>query len=430
VRRRLSLLVAATTSAVVLAFVIPLGLLVRTLAEDRAIRTTTVQAQCIAGVATSVTDPVRRDASFRDCSADRPGTAPQPTVVFPDGSILGPLPPANDPGLVAARVDGTAQTVRTRTHAVVYVVTISGRGTLVVRAVIPVAELRVGVVRAWVTLGVLAFLLLVAAVLAAGRLAARVSRPLLQVAAAAQAMRAGRLDTRVAEKGPPEVVALAGALNGLAERVQQLLAAERDAVADLSHRLRTPVTALRLDSESVDDPEVADRLRTHVSALERTVDAIVHDTRRPTRTQPGASCDVGRVVAERVQFWSALADDQGRALQLFAPERPLRARLDASDLADIVDVLVDNVFAHTDEGVALTVWVVARGDGDVVLSVEDGGGGMPSGDVVARGRSGAGSSGLGLDIVRRLAIASGGSLELGTSQLGGALVRVVLGGAA
>ncbi len=116
-------------------------------------------------------------------------------------------------------------------------------------------------------------------------------------------------------------------------------------------------------------------------------------------------------------------------MQLFLPDRQLRVRLDASDLADIVDVLIDNVFAHTDEGVGLTVWVVSRGDGAVVLSVEDAGHGLPSGDVVARGRSGAGSSGLGLDIVRRLAIASGGGMELGRSQLGGAMVRVVLGSA-
>jgi signal transduction histidine kinase len=48
-------------------------------------------------------------------------------------------------------------------------------------------------------------------------------------------------------------------------------------------------------------------------------------------------------------------------------------------------------------------------------------------DVINRGRSNAGSTGLGLDIVRRAALASGGSLELGRSRLGGALVRLVLG---
>ena len=139
------------------------------------------------------------------------------------------------------------------------------------------------------------------------------------------------------------------------------------------------------------------------------------------------SCDVGRVVAERVAFWSALAEDQGRPLRLALPDRPLRARLDASDLSDVVDVLIDNIFAHTDDGVAVEIWVVPRADGAVVLTVEDAGPGLPSIDIINRGKSNKGSTGLGLDIVRRAALASGGSLELGRSRLGGALVRLVLG---
>ena len=176
-------------------------------------------------------------------------------------------------------------------------------------------------------------------------------------------------------------------------------------------------------------PDVAERLRHHVTSLERTVDAIVHDARRPSRSKQMAppSCDVGRVVGERVSFWSALAEDQGRPLRLALPDRSLRARLDAADLADVVDVLIDNVFAHTDDGVPVEIWVVPRADGAVVLTVEDAGPGLPSVDVINRGTSNAGSTGLGLDIVRRAALASGGSLELGRSRLGGALIRLVLG---
>jgi len=264
---------------------------------------------------------------------------------------------------------------------------------------------------------------------AADRLGRRISAPVRRLAGAAQAMRDGNLDVRLPERGTSEVVALSTALNQLATRVQKLLTESRDSVADLSHRLRTPVTALRLDTDSIADPEVADRLRLHVSQLERTIDAIVHDARRPTRAG-GSSCDVAKIVKERADFWSALAEEQGRDLTVSVPpDRELRARLDPSELQDVVDVLIDNVFAHTDEGVPLEVWVAPRPNGAVVLTVEDGGQGLPQQDIIARGSSGAGSTGtgLGMDIVRRAAKTSGGEMEVGRSRLGGALIRVVLG---
>ena len=154
-------------------------------------------------------------------------------------------------------------------------------------------------------------LLLGVAVVAADRLARRVSQPIQDVVRAADAMREGSLDVRVAEEGMPEVVTLARALNLLAERVGRLLAAERNAVADLSHRLRTPVTALRLDTEMITDPDVGERLRGHITQLERTVDAIVHDARRTSRTDAVGACDAAKVVRDRVAFWSALAEEQG-----------------------------------------------------------------------------------------------------------------------
>jgi K+-sensing histidine kinase KdpD len=133
------------------------------------------------------------------------------------------------------------------------------------------------------------------------------------------------------------------------------------------------------------------------------------------------------VVGERVAFWSALADEQGRSLRTWLPIRPTMARIDAVDLTDVVDALIDNVFGHTEEGVPLEVTVNTGPNREVVMAVQDGGPGLPGADVVTRGLSNVGSSGLGLDIVRRAAIASGGRLELGRSRLGGAKIQVVLG---
>jgi signal transduction histidine kinase len=425
VRRRLSVLVAATTSAVVLAFLIPLALVLRTLAEDRAVAEARLQSQALLLVAGSNPDAAHPTAAVQSLVGDL--KAGRTTLYLPNGGVIGPA--VADPGVDQARTSKDAWITKVvDNQAVVYGVSIGSSGTLVARTEVSRAKFHDGVAQATATIAGLGMVMLLAAMFAADRLGRWVAAPIRDLALAAKKMRDGHLDVRIPERGPPEVVALGTALTQLATRVQQLLAAERDAVADLSHRLRTPVTALRLDTDSIADPEVADRLRQHVAQLERTVDAIVHDARRPTRAG-GNACDVTKVVGQRVAFWSALAEEQGRELRMAVPDRPLRARLDAADLSDVVDVLIDNVFAHTDEGVPLEVWVVPRADGAVVLTVEDGGAGLPQEDVVARGSSGAGSTGLGMDIARRAANASGGSLELGRSRLGGALVRVVLGAA-
>ncbi len=423
-RHRLLLLVLATTSAVVLAFLIPLTLLLRTLAEDRAVAAATQEANSVAAAVTtwSSTDRARLRQLVAYTSEDSIGVI---TVFLPDGTVLGQ--PVDDDTAVRRAAGGEAFTRRGHEGADVYVPAVSNKGITVVRVAVPESALRQGVARATAILAGLGLGLLVAAVLVADQVARRVSAPILTVAATARQLREGTLSARAAEAGPPEVATLARALNQLAERVVELLAAERDAVADLSHRLRTPLTALRLDADGVADPEARERLRDHVAVLERSVDAIVHDARRQVRTEHAATCEVGRVVGERVAFWSALADDQGRQLRLYPIGDPVRVRIHEADLADVVDVLIDNVFAHTGEGVPLHVRLARTPEGGATLTVEDGGPGLPNGDVVSRGASTAGSSGLGLDIARRAALASGGRLEVGRSALGGALVRVVLG---
>lgn len=428
-RQRLSLLVAATTSAVVLAFLIPLAVLTRDLAEERALSAAANLNQTVLAVAYAVPDlRSKPEAVIPNLGEKRVGyvtslyvwdrSSDRQTVLGPDIS---------DPVVVTVRAR-TGQTRRTTDDggAVVYSVLQTQRQAVVARTQVSRASFHEGVARATTIVAGLGLALLLVAMFAADRLGRRVAQPIRDLAIGAKSMRDGHLDVRVAEAGPREVVALATALNQLAARVQELLMAEKRNVADLAHRLRTPVTALRLDTDGIADPEAAERLRGHVAQLERTVDAIVHDAKRPTRAGGNAS-DVGKVVAERVAFWSALAEEQGRSMRMSVPDRPMRVRLDTADLTDVVDVLIDNVFAHTDEGVPLEVWVAPRADGAVVLTVEDGGTGLPQTDIIARGSSGAGSTGLGMDIVRRAANASGGGMEVGRSRLGGALIRVVLG---
>jgi signal transduction histidine kinase len=420
VRWRLTLLVAATTSAVALAFLAPLALIVQTLAEERWLARGASSAQTLAAIAAT------RGAAEVEKRLKDPKAAPVGRVtVWLPGQVLGvdtdiqATPEALAGEASARKIDG---------EGVIYAPAAGDDARkAIVRIRLSGAQLHEGVGRADAILGALALLMLALSVAAADALGRRVSQPIRVLAAAADSLHEGQLDTRTAERGPPEVVAMARALNRLAARIEQLLIAERESVADLSHRLRTPVTALRLDTESIADPVIAERMELHVDNLERTVDAVLRDARRPVRPNMAARSDAAAVVGERVAFWSALADEQGRSLRTRLPARSVWAQIDAVDLTDVVDALIDNVFAHTEEGVPLEVSLSLDPMEGVVLTVEDGGPGLPGSDVVNRGHSNAGSSGLGLDIVRRAAIASGGRLELGRSRLGGAQVQVVLG---
>jgi signal transduction histidine kinase len=163
-----------------------------------------------------------------------------------------------------------------------------------------------------------------------------------------------------------------------------------------------------------------------VSVLERTLTNVIHAARRPQREGLAPSADATAVVAERVDFWAALAEDQDRDVARELPVDPILVRCAEQDLAAAVDALLGNVFAHTDEGVALAV-TLARTDDGAVLTVADDGPGFTA-EAVVRGRSDRGSSGLGLDIARQAAEASGGALTIGTGPDGrGAVVTLTLG---
>jgi signal transduction histidine kinase len=422
-RRRIAWLVAATTSAVVLAFVIPLGLLVAQLAQDRALAGASTEAQQVAVFVAGVDDPAQLE---RIVNLVNQGSPRSTGVLLADRTttIGDPVPAADDPAMARA-LAGTTHT-DLGDGAQVYVPVVGPNGTAVVRTAIAEADLRAGTVPAWLTLGLLGALMLVAAVVAADRMGRWVSTPVANLADVAHRLREGDMTARATLDGPDEVVELARALNRFADRIDELVVAERESVADLSHRLRTPMTALRLDLDGVTEREAADRLRVHVDHLGRTVDAIVKDARRPVSVSVERRCDAATLVRERVGFWSALAADQGRRVDGEIARPPLLASIEAEDLRDIVDVLVDNVFAHTPEGTAFRVDLFRHADGTAELVVADEGPGPPSSDVTERGRSGAGSSGLGLDIARRAAMAAGGGLVIRPASRGGTEVVVTL----
>jgi signal transduction histidine kinase len=252
----------------------------------------------------------------------------------------------------------------------------------------------------------------------------RITRPLVRTAETANRLSTGDVTARAPTDGPREVAAVGAALNRLADRIDQLIAEERETVADLSHRLRTPLTALRLDAEALRNPEEAERVGAHVTALERMLTAVIRAARRAEREGRIPACDARAIVADRIGFWSALTEEQNRAATVSLPPAPVEVRAAAEDLAAAVDALLENVVAHTPEGTPFAVRLFAVPDG-AVLEVGDAGPGIPP-DAERRGRSDRGSTGLGLDIARRCAEAGGGSMVIGRSPAAGALVTLFL----
>lgn len=416
-RRRLLLVTLAVTTLLVAAFAVPLGLLVRDVARDRAITDAERDSAALVPVLAATTEPALLEEAVERTTAGADGRL---TVWLPDGTVVGEQHAPDDDGVTLAR-DRQVAFSRSRADSVdVYTPVVVEGGVVVLEVHIPPSLLHEGVSTAWAILAGLAIALLAVAVLVSDRLARTVTRPAVDLAATSRALAAGDTSARAEATGPPEIAEVGAALNLLADRIDELLAGERERVADLSHRLRTPLTALRLDAESAG----AAAIISDVDRLEAEVTEIIRTARRPLQGSVVLSCDLAAVAAERAEFWAALADDDGRPHRCeVSPPGPHRVRLAAGDAAAAVDALLGNVFTHTPDGTGYAVSVTRQGS-RAVVAVEDGGPGIGDAAALARGTSTAGSTGLGLDIAARAARDAGGELRVERSAMGGA--RVVL----
>lgn len=407
-RARLTLLVAATTVLVLLAFLVPIALLLRQVAHDQALNRANAVVQAIVPIAGGDPGALRLAVT---------AAAVPVTVFLPDGTPVG-APATATPAVRLAAAKGLALTVATSAGRELVVPVVGRNGTSVVRTVVTEAELARGVSRAWLTLAGLGAALLLVGLIVADRLARTIVAPITQLSEVSHRLAGAELTARAAPTGPPELREVAGALNHLAGRIQDLLAAERERVADLSHRLRTPLTALRLEAESLRDPDESARVASAADGVARAVTAVIQQARREV-SAPSAGCDATAVVADRVAFWRVLAEDTGRAVTESLPATPLPVAVAPDDLAAALDALLGNVFAHTPDETAFSVTLTPAPSGGAILTVADEGPGF-SPSAAQRGASGGDSTGLGLDIARQIAT----SFEVTTTPTTGATVTL------
>ncbi|MGK5732077.1 sensor histidine kinase [Streptomyces sp. URMC 124] len=433
----------AVTVMVVLAFAVPLGLVVKELARDRAFADAERQAAQIRPALAITTD---RDQLERAVASSQAGGDGRMAVHVPgeDGAPQGAGPDARDAheayaighrragprDVETARRGRSAVTSVPGGYALLQPTALSTGEFAVVEVYVPHRAVTNGVTTSWVILAGVGLGLIAGSLVTADRLGLRLVRPAERLAKAAAELGEGRLGVRVREDGPAELRAAAVAFNSMADKIVQLLSHERELAADLSHRLRTPLTVLRLNAASLGDGPAAEQTRAAVAQLEREVDQLIRAAREQgeQKERPTLGCDACEVIRDRMDFWSALAEDEGRTVRLSGVDATVRVPVARPELAAALDAMLGNVFRHTPEGTAFAV-DVHHSDDAVIVLVSDAGPGIADPDAALRrghGDGGPGSTGLGLDIVRRVAESTGGDVRIGRSVLGGTEVRVWL----
>jgi signal transduction histidine kinase len=412
-RRQLVLMTLAITSMIVIAFIVPLAFLVRTIANDRAINRANSDAQYVGQI---IAGASRADAArlLAQADASAPGTM---SIYYADGAVLGETlrPPDADSLLLARRGRAFNRSTASGVDVFLPVLQAAGEAT-VVRVSVGSNELARGVWPAWWALAGLGVVLIMVAGLVADRMARSVTRPMRTLTDIARRLGGGDLDARSQVKGSAEVVEVSLALDTLALRIGDLMQAEREHAADLSHRLRTPLTALRLDAERLEDRDEAARISAAVDDLEAVVTSVIAETRRERRQPEQRSTDLAQAVRERMAFWGVLARGQGRSVELRLHDAPIPVSASRHDVQELLDVLFGNVLRHTQPGCSARVTTTAGVHGGGRLIVEDAGPGFDPEPQEPLG------TGIGLDIARRIAREAGGGISLGQSDLGGARI--------
>ncbi|OLZ63257.1 histidine kinase [Streptomyces sp. IMTB 2501] len=301
----------------------------------------------------------------------------------------------------------------------------------------PTGQMRSRTLRGWLLIGAGEIAAMLLAVGAALRLTGWVLRPVRVLDATTHDIATGRLKSRVAAAGgPPELRRLARSFNEMADNVEDVLEQQRAFVADASHQLRNPLSALLLRIELLalelpeDNEEIAS-VRTEGKRLAQVLDDLLDLALAEHAEADLSLTDIGALAGERVAAWSPAAEAKGVRLTGDCP--PMTAWADPITLSSALDALIDNAVKFTPEGGTVAVTVAVDGDTSAVV-VTDTGPGLTDEELARVGdrfwRSGRHQnikgSGLGLSIVRALLTAGGGSITYAHHEPGGLRVTVTV----
>ncbi|UVO49418.1 HAMP domain-containing histidine kinase [Sphingomonas sp. SUN019] len=258
-------------------------------------------------------------------------------------------------------------------------------------------------------------------------LARRISRPLQSLAIAARRFTPGGDSETVTEAGPPDVRAVISAYNALGQRVAAMLEEKDRMLGAIGHDLRTPLAALRVRIESVDDDTDRVKMAETIDEMNRTLDDILSLARLGRPSEEMTEVDLAALV-------DAVVDDfRDLGANVTFDETPrVKMRLRPTLFRRAVRNLIENALKY-----AGSAEVAIRDDGDrVTVCVADRGPGIPDGQLEAvfdpftrletsRNRD-TGGIGLGLALARAIVREAGGDIRLSNRDGGGLEAAIVI----
>ncbi|WP_405973220.1 HAMP domain-containing histidine kinase [Streptomyces sp. NBC_00988] len=317
-----------------------------------------------------------------------------------------------------------------------------GRTVGAVRITYPTSDLTRRLIQIWGFRAILALAVLAVAAGLGAIVARRLTRPLRQLNDMASKFSDGDLTARSPVTGPHETQTLARTLNQGAERLDTLIASQSIFVADASHQLRTPLTALRLSldniADGVDDEfvrEDVEQATAEVVRMSRLVNGLLVLARAEAKVTAAEPLPLREIVAERLSVWRPAADERGVHIALggsVVDGRPL-VLASPGHLEQVLDNVLSNALEVSPDGATITVRSELRGD-EVELTVADEGPGMSDADKSrafdrfwrGQGLTGRSGSGLGLAVVRQLVTDDGGTVALRDAPDSGLSVVITL----
>ncbi len=273
--------------------------------------------------------------------------------------------------------------------------------------------------------------------------AKRIVAPVKAIAGAAQQVASGDYTQRVPVKSKDELGEMASAFNTMAEDLEEQRVLRQRAMSDIAHELRTPLSVMQIDIESIEDGinepnnENIGLLREQVIYINR----LVNDLRMLALADAGElQFDMGpldiagliKIIANRIEN---TFKDRKLTLSIDIPKKNLMVNGDEQRLSQVLLNLLNNASQHTSEGGNISTRCVRVGD-EIHTIIKDNGEGIPETDLPyvfdrlyrasdSRSRK-TGGTGLGLSIARSLVEAHGGRIWIQSVEGKGTAITFAL----